>query len=201
MGRILGLCAVLAGLAVACSGSGGADAGSSSSGSSSSGASSSSNSSSTSSGSGSSGTSTGSSSSGGSSGSSPLDATWTLTAITCDGTPANTQIASAYTAPNSTTEAFTSDTMVQTIDLAGCNLIYDWSTTVTASTIAISPTGSSCNPTGCSAACGHNAPADSYTYVISGNTLTVTSVASDTGDVTCTSGGMSNPVVYTLTKS
>ncbi len=202
MRKMLTMCAVLLGLAVGCSGGG---TGTSSSGSGgSAGSSSSGGAGGTTSAGGAGGTTSGGStgtggSSGGSSGSNPLDGTWKLTAITCNGQAANTAVATYFTSPDSTTEAFTGNTMVQTIDLGGCNLIYDWAALITATTIALSPTGSSCSPTACSAACGLNAPADSYTYSVSGSTLTATSMASD-ADNTCTSGGMSNPIVYTLTK-
>jgi hypothetical protein len=158
MGKILTLCSVVAGLAVGC---GGGTTPSSSNGGGSSGAASSGGSGGTTStgGTGSGGTS------GGTSGSSALDGTWTLTAITCNGQPANTAVATYYTAPDSTTEAFTANAMVQTIDLSGCNLIYDWSAAITATTVAFTSAGvSTCSPTACSAACGLSAPADSYTY-------------------------------------
>jgi hypothetical protein len=102
-----------------------------------------------------------------------------------------------YAAPNSTTEMFTSDAMVQTIDLNGCSLIYTWVLMATSTLFTITPNGATCEPSSCSAACGAPAPGDTYTYSVSGSTLTVTSTSGGMDD-TCLSGGLSNPVVYTL---
>jgi hypothetical protein len=125
---------------------------------------------------------------------SPLDGTWKLTDITCNGQPGPSTY---YSAPDSTTEAFSSDTMVQTIDQGTCSLIYTWDLMTTGTTFTLTYNGASCQPSACNAACGAPIPGDTYTYALSGSTLTVTSTAGGMDD-TCLSAGLSNPVVYTL---
>jgi hypothetical protein len=114
---------------------------------------------------------------------------------------ANAQVAAYYTAPNSTTEVYAGNQMTQTLDLGGsCDLIYDWTTEITADMITLRPTGNSCSPASCNAGCGGGAPVAGYTYTLSGNTLTATSLAG-TLDGTCTSAGLSDPIVFTFTRS
>jgi hypothetical protein len=150
------------------------------------------------SGSGSSSESTSDTGQSGSSGS-PLDGTWTIIDVTCGGQPATSALASFYTAPSSATEAFKGDTMVQTVIVGGCTSTYSWLAAVTTTTITLTPNGTSCSPSGCSAACAAGAPGDSYTYTVYDNKLTSTSTPGDL-DSTCTSVGLSNPIVYTLTR-
>ncbi len=129
----------------------------------------------------------------------PIDGTWRVTNIACDGRPASGAARAYITPPNTSSFVVRGDRSTYTLTTSTCvmrlesTVTYpsEWHATFTA-------TGPfTCTPALCGAGCGTTPRIPyQYEYTRRGAGLVMTTV-DDTPDVTCTAYGQLNPITYT----
>lgn len=129
----------------------------------------------------------------------PIDGTWEVTRIECDGAPASEAARGFITPPNSSSFSVRGGSSVYALRTPACALEL-------ASTVAYPSPGRAvftatgpfrCTPAGCAAGCD-TLPATPYVYDYTRDSeaaLTMRTVGA-TPDVTCTANGQANPITY-----
>jgi hypothetical protein len=141
----------------------------------------------------------------GEAGSDPLDGTWLVTSMTCNGVPATAS--PLFTAPNEFTETFSGSSLVlsfitRTDAGPSCTQSCPYTVTISGSMASSDPTGPcTCVPAACAGACGTTPAPGPYpgTFQVTGNTFIFTT-PQVTPDTICTYYGQSNPIVLTSVK-
>ena len=133
----------------------------------------------------------------------PIDGTWNVTNITCNGVAGNASIQAEYSGTAS--EQFTINNTVGSYSTTanGCTLTVPAGYSYSGTTLTMIIRGViSCSPANCISACGKVSTIgpDTYTFGESGSTLTWTSQGA--ADNTCTTAtpAQGNPIEYTFTK-
>lgn len=129
----------------------------------------------------------------------PIDGTWRVTDIACNGVPASAAARAYITPPNSSSFVVRGDRSTYTLTTSTCVMRLDSTVTYPAEGRAtFTATGPfACSPARCGAGCG-TTPRIPYQYAFArrGAGLVMTTIG-DTPDVTCTAYGQPNPITYT----
>ncbi|MFO0651665.1 MAG: hypothetical protein U0326_35920 [Polyangiales bacterium] len=129
----------------------------------------------------------------------PIDGTWRVTEIACNGMSASGAARAYITPPNSSSFVVRGDRSTYTLSTSTCVMRLESSVTYPAdgraTFTAMGPF--TCTPALCGAGCGTTPRIPyQYAYMRRGAGLVMTTVG-DTPDVTCTAYGQANPITYT----
>ncbi len=129
----------------------------------------------------------------------PLDGTWDVIGVACNGVPANEAILRFVTAPNRSSFFVVAARSAYTLMTPSCSVgLFSSIAYPSPGRAVFTATGPFvCSPRGCGAGCD-TVPAEPYVYDYTrdGASLTMRTVGS-TPDVTCTANGQENPITYT----
>jgi hypothetical protein len=128
----------------------------------------------------------------------PIDGTWRVRDITCNGSPASDAARLFITAPNSSTFVVHGDRSTYTLVTSTCTLRLESSVRYPAPGRAVFTATSpfACTPARCALGCD-TTPSLPYVYdYVAGDASLMMTTVGPTPDVTCTAYGQSNPIRY-----